>query len=262
MLEGKTAVITGGGGGIGRATALEMARQGARGVVVTDVDDASGEETARLVTERGGVAIYVHCDLTSSAEITAMIAAAVAEYGALDVLHNNAGLQDSNLTDDSAVDTISEEIWDAVFDVNIKAVWLATKAAVPYLKESKGPAIINAASLAAHVAYPMSGAYAATKGALVAFTRAAALDLAKYGIRVNCYSPAATNTPMMQQYYEKAEDKEAILRTLTGTHLIPRLGEPEDIARLVCFLASDDSAFITGTNVNIDGGALAWRGIQ
>src|SRR6202012_232423 len=109
-----------------------------------------------------------HCDVTKWAEVTAMLEAAAAEYGGIDILHNNAGLQDASLSSDSSVDTISEETWDAVFNVNIKAVWRATKAAVPHLKESEGAAIVNAASLAAFVAYPMNGAYSATKGAVVA----------------------------------------------------------------------------------------------
>jgi NAD(P)-dependent dehydrogenase (short-subunit alcohol dehydrogenase family) len=261
VLDGKIAVITGGGGGIGRATALEMARQGAK-IVVTDVNAEMGEETARGVRDRGGEATFLPCDLRDSGELAKMIDAAADCYGGLDVLHNNAGLQEANLTADSSVDTMEEEIWDTVFDVNIKAVWLATKAAVPHLSKSKGASIINAASLAAFVAYPMGGAYAATKGAVVSFTRSSALDLAPYGIRVNCYSPAATNTPMMQGFRERAADKEAIDKVLIGTHLIPRLAEPEEIATLVCFLASDASGFITGTNINIDGGVLAWRGVN
>jgi NAD(P)-dependent dehydrogenase (short-subunit alcohol dehydrogenase family) len=262
MLDGKIAVVTGGGGGIGRATALEMAHQGAAAIAIADIADENGEETARLVRDAGAKAEYVRTDMRSADAITAFMATAADRFGGIDILLNIAGLQDTTLTKEASVDTLPEDVWDAVMDVNAKGTWLATKAAVPYLKESKAPAIVNTGSLAARVGYPMNAAYAASKGAAVAFTKVAALDLAKYGIRVNSFSPAAVDTPMMQKFYETAEDKKAVMTHLTGSHLIPRLAQPEEVAKLICFLASDDAGFITGADYLIDGGSLAWRGVR
>ena len=152
--------------------------------------------------------------------------------------------------------------WQAIVDVNLKAMWLATKFATPYLRESDGGAIVNCSSLSGLVAFPMGPAYSASKGGVLTLTQATALDLAEFGIRCNCYSPGIIDTPMSQKYMEMAPDRDAAERSLTRSHLVPRLGEPIEIARLVCFLASDDAAFVNGANYVIDGGSLAWRGTR
>ena len=259
MLDEKVCVITGAGGGIGRETAIEMSRRGAR-VVVSDVNDAGGEETVTRVEAAGGVASYVHCDVRNEEEIIALMAAAAATYGGIDVLHNNAGVQESEFTADSAVDTLPTEVWDVVYEINLRAVWLATKHAAPYLRASKrGPAIVNASSAGGLLGYPMCPAYSATKGAVIQLTQVTAIDLAPV-VRCNCYCPAAVDTPMVQKYFDAADDPDALRAALVGSHLIPRLGEPADIASLVCFLASEEASWITGTAITIDGGSLAWRG--
>ncbi len=260
MLDGKVCLVTGSGGGIGRATAIEMARQGARGVVVTDVNDAGGEETVRMVEEAGAAAHYIHCNVRSVEEIQALINGAVERFGGIDVLHNNAGVHESDFGTELTVDGLSEEIWDTVYEINLRAVWLCTKYAAPHLKRStNGPAIVNAASTGGVMGYPMASAYCATKGGVVQLTKTTAIDLAPQ-VRCNCYCPAAVDTPMIQKYFEAAEDKDAIQKMLVGSHLIPRVGKPEEVAKLVCFLASDDAAWITGGAYLIDGGSLAWRG--
>lgn len=258
-LDGKVCVVTGAGNGMGRASAMEMARQGGR-VVVTDIDVDSGKATVAAIESEGGVAVFVPCNLRSGAEIEALMHAAADHFGGIDVLHNNAAIHETDLTPNTSIEELPEEIWDAVYEVNLKAIWRAVRHAVPYLKKSKSAAIVNVASTGSYVSYPQAGAYCATKGGVLMLTKAMAVDLAKYSIRCNCYCPGAIETAMTQKYIDAAEDKAAIMSVLTGAHLIPRLGKPEEVAKLACFLASDDSSFITGASYVIDGGTLAWRG--
>jgi NAD(P)-dependent dehydrogenase (short-subunit alcohol dehydrogenase family) len=259
VLEDKVCVVTGSGGGIGRATALEMTRRGAR-VVVSDVNDDGGRETVGLVQEAGGEAEYIHCDVRDREQVQALMDGAAERFGGIDVLHNNAGVHESDFTGDLSVDTLPDEVWDRVYEINLRGVWYCTKAAAPYLRASqRGPAIVNASSTGGLTGYPMASAYCATKGAVVQLTKTTAIDLGP-DVRCNCYCPAAVDTPMIQKYFEAAEDREAIEKALIGSHLIPRVGKPEEIAGLVCFLASEDAAWITGAAYVIDGGSLAWRG--
>lgn len=260
-VDGKVCIVTGSGSGMGRASALEMARQGGR-VVVTDINGGSGQETVDLIKGEGGEAVFIACDLRKPEAIRSLMDEAAARFGGIDVLHNNAAVHETDLTKHTSVEEMADEIWDIVYEVNLRAVWLTTKHAVPYLRHSKGAAIVNVASTGSFVAYPMAGVYCATKGGVLMLTKATAVDLAKYNIRCNCYCPGAINTPMLQKYFDAAEDKAQIMSVLTGAHLIPRLGEPEEIAKLACFLASDDSSFINGAAYVIDGGTLAWRGMR
>lgn len=258
-VDGKVCIVTGSGSGMGRASAIEMAAQGGR-VVVTDINADAGAETVATITASGGEAIFVPCNLRKADEIKDLMAKAAEQLGGIDVLHNNAAIHETDLTDKTSIEELPEDIWDAVYEVNLKALWHTTRYAVPWLKLSKGASIVNVASTGAFVSYPQAGAYCATKGGVLLLTKATAVDLAKYGIRCNCYCPGAVETPMMQKYLDAAEDKKAIMSVLTGAHLIPRLGRPEEIAKLACFLASDDSSFVTGASYVIDGGTLAWRG--
>ena len=260
-LDGKVCVITGAGRGMGRACALEMARQGGR-IVVSDIDRATGEETTAAIRDQDGEAIYMHCDLRDGPSIKSLMDSAAAQFGGIDVVHNNAGIHETDLTEQTSLEDLPETVWDAVYEVNLRAIWLTTRYAVPYLKQSAGAAIIIAASTGSFVAFPMSGAYCASKGGALMLTKSIAVDLSKYGIRCNCYCPGAIDTPMLRKYFDAAEDQEAILRTFTGYHLTPRLGRPEEVARLACFLASNDSSFINGAAIMVDGGTLAWRGVN
>jgi len=259
MLEGKVCVVTGAGQGMGRAAAIEMAAQGAS-VVAGDVNDEMGRATIHAIQEAGGAGHFLHCDVRDREQVRALMDGAAERFGGIDVLHNNAGVHETDLASDTRVDLLADEVWDAVYEVNLRGVWHCTKYAVPYLRESPGGAIVNAGSVGSIVAYPMAACYSATKGAVAQLTKATAIDLAPDGIRCNCYCPGTIDTPMVAKYVDAAEDKEAIESVLTASHLIPRLGRPEEVAKLVCFLASDDASFINGAVYLIDGGALAWRG--
>lgn len=261
-LDGKVCIVTGSGSGMGRACAIEMAAQGGR-VMVTDVNEASARETLDSIVATGGDADMFVCNLRKGDEIKALMGFTAERFGGIDVLHNNAAVHETDLTEKTSIEELPEEIWDIVYEINLKAIWLTTRYAAPYLKQSKlGPAIVNVASTGSFVSYPQAGAYCATKGGVLLLTKATAVDLAPYGIRCNCYCPGAIDTPMLQKYYEAAPDKDTIMSVLTGAHLIPRLGKVEEIAKLACFLASDDSSFINGASYVIDGGTLAWRGMR
>lgn len=260
-LKDRVCVITGSGQGMGRASALEMAREGAS-VVVAEINELLGAETVSLIEAEGGKAKLIHVDLRKTASIKALMDQAAEAFGGIDVLHANAAIHETDLTDKTSIEELDEDVWDMVNDVNLKSVWLCTKFAVPYLKKSDAGAIVNVASTGSRVSYPMAGAYCATKGGVVMLTKASATDLAKFGIRVNCYCPASIRTPMLQKYMDAADDPAAVEKVLTGAHLLPRLGEPEEVAKLAVFLACSDSSFITGASYEIDGGALAWRGIR
>ena len=257
--EQKVVVVTGAGHGIGRASALRFAREGGQ-VVVVDVNGDSAAETVGLIVEGGGAAHALAVDVSDERAVDGLGAEVAAHHGRVDVLHNNAGVHETDLASDTRVDLLADEVWDAVYEVNLRGVWHCTKYAVPYLRESPGAAIVNAGSVGSIVAYPMAACYSATKGAVAQLTKATAIDLAPDGIRCNCYCPGTIDTPMVAKYVDAAEDREAIKSVLTASHLIPRLGRPEEVAKLVCFLASDDASFINGAVYLIDGGALAWRG--
>jgi NAD(P)-dependent dehydrogenase (short-subunit alcohol dehydrogenase family) len=262
MLDGKVCVVTGAGAGIGRETAIEMARQGARGVVASDLDGSAAEETAVLVEAAGAEALAVACDIADSEQVEALMAAAAERFGGIDVLHNNAGIHETGFTDQPRLESIPEAVFDKVCEVNLKGVWLATKHAIPYLRRSDGAAIVNASSLSGLVGFEGAGVYCATKAAVIALTKVTALELAADGIRCNCYCPGAADTAMARGYITSAPDPVVAEQTLVASHLIPRMAEPLEIASLVCFLASDAASFMTGAAVPIDGGATAWRGVN
>lgn len=262
MLDGKVALITGAGQGIGRAIALEMARQGAGAVAVADRDPGTAAAAARLISDLGVEAIPLACDLRERDQIEAMVEQAVDRLGGLDVLVNNAGVIETSLTGETAVDQLPEGVWDTVYEVNLKAVWLATKFAAPHLlRSARGPNIVNAASVSGLVGFARAPIYCASKGGVVQLARATAIDLAPR-VRCNCFCPGLIETPMARAFIERAPDPAAQARSMVSTQLVDRLGRPEEVAKLVCYLASESAAYLTGAVVPIDGGALAWHGVR
>jgi NAD(P)-dependent dehydrogenase (short-subunit alcohol dehydrogenase family) len=262
MLDGKVAIVTGSGQGIGRAIAVEMARQGAAAVAIVDRNQETVEETAALVREAGADAEAIVCDLRDREQIAGAVARTVERFDGLDVLANNAGIIETSLTDQVTVDTLPEEVWDAVYEVNLRAPWLMTKYAAPHLRQSeRGPSIVNTASVSGLTGFRMGPIYCTSKGGVIQLTRVTAVDLAPH-VRCNCFCPGVIETPLSRAFMDTAQDAEALERHMLAPQLIDRMGKPEEVAKLACYLASEDAAFITGATFTIDGGALAWSGIR
>ena len=248
-LAGKVAVITGAARGIGAATARLFAKEGAS-VVLADVLDEQGKEVAAEIKKAGGKAEFVHCDVTNSADVKNAITTAVRLYGKLDVLFNNAGIV--GVTTDLA--NYPEEDFDQVISVNLKSCFLGLKHAIPEMIKSGSGSIINTASILGIVGLPWMAGYGAAKGGIVALTRVAALECANQGIRVNAIAPGGVDTTMIQ---EQVGGLPEAYQALVQMEPLGRFAQPEEIASLVLFLASDESSFITGAIYPIDGGWTA-----
>jgi len=250
-LKGKVAVVTGAASGIGCATAVLFAREGAK-VAVVDRNRRGGEETVKIIRDDGGEACFVEADVSKAADAERMVKTAVENYGRLDTLYNNAGISLVKPTHETA-----EQEWDKVIDVNLKGVFLGSKYAIPQMIKQGGGVIINTASIWSHVAFPNWSAYCASKGGVLMLTKAMAVEYAPYNIRVNCVSPGTIDTELTKGAVASAEDPEKMRQTLTSLHPLGRIGSPEEVAHAVLFLASDESSFITGTDLSVDGGRRA-----
>ncbi len=247
----KVVIVTGAGNGIGRATARLFAAEGAR-VVIVDVEEAPSCETRRLIEDAGGTADLALCNVADAAAVERMVQRTIEQFGRIDVLHANAAVQITR----PVLDT-SEAEWDRLHSINLKGTFLCAKAVVPIMCKQHGGAIIISSSGHAFGTYPNCSAYAATKGGQLAFMRGLALDYARFGIRVNCIIPGATETRLVRGYIDAADDPIAAERKLVDSIPMGRLGTPEDVARAVLFLASDYASYITGTSLAVDGGLLA-----
>jgi 3-oxoacyl-[acyl-carrier protein] reductase len=248
-LEGRVAVVTGGGSGIGAAAALAFAREGAH-VVVTDLNEAGAKATLEQIERAGGQGLALRADVTQAADNQALVERALTTWGRLDIYFANAGVSQWK----SYVEEVDEAIFDQIFAVNVKGVWLGAKYALPVMKRQRRGVFLVNASTAALRPRPGSQTYAAAKGAVVTLTKALALETAPHGVRVVALAPVATLTPMLTTFMNKPEVDEAAVARYVDTIPLGRLNQPQDIAAAVVFLASDDAAMITGSCLEVDGG--------
>lgn len=249
-LENKVALITGAGSGIGREAALLFSSEGA-GIVAVDVNDAGGKETVKMIEAQGARAVYVHADVAKGSDCKKMIAEAEKSFGKLNILFNNAGIMDSH--DDDAVKT-EEEVWERTMSVNLKGVFLGCKYGIPALRRAGGGSIINTASFVAFLgAATPQLAYTASKGGVLAMTRELAVIHAREKIRVNALCPGPLRTELLMKFLNTEEKKQRRL-----VHIpMGRFGEAKEIAKAALFLASDDSSYMTGAALMVDGGITA-----
>jgi NAD(P)-dependent dehydrogenase (short-subunit alcohol dehydrogenase family) len=248
-LQNKVGLVTGAGSGIGRASALAFAGEGAK-VVVADTIAANGEETVMLIRGAGGEASFVKTDVSKASEVQAMVTKAVEIYGRLDCAYNNAGVVVTpRLTPDT-----TEEDWDRVISVNLKGVWLCMKYEIPQMLKQGNGAIVNASSMLGMIGLAKRSAYAASKHGVVGLTKVAALEYANAGIRVNAICPAVVRTPLVESIIASDPDAETQLISMIP---MERLGTLEEMAEVVVWLCSDASSFVTGHAMLVDGGAVA-----
>jgi NAD(P)-dependent dehydrogenase (short-subunit alcohol dehydrogenase family) len=248
-VEGKVALVTGGASGIGRATALTFAREGAK-LVIADMNEDGGHQTVHMITENGGEATFVQVDVTSASAVEALISKTVETYGRLDCAHNNAGIS-------SGVRALTaeypEERWQQVIAVNLTGVWLCMKYEIPQMLYQGGGTIVNMASIAGLIGGAGGAAYAASKHGVIGLTKTAALEYATQGMRVNCVCPGYIQTPMTARGLSDPERQAQIV----ARHPLGRVGTPGEIAEAVVWLCSDAASFVTGHTMTVDGGYVA-----
>ncbi len=250
-LAGKRALITGAASGIGRATALLFAREGAA-ISIVDLDEAGGQAVAQSIVDGGGRAIFVRGDVTQAADCQRAVQQTLAELGGLDILFNNAGI----VRRATVLETTEAE-WDRVMAVNVKSIFLLSKHAIPVMEEAGGGVIINMASGWGLVGGRRAASYCASKGAVVLLTKAMALDHGEQNIRVNCICPGDTDTPMLRDEARQLGQPTQRFLADAAQRPLQRIGRPEDIAHAALYLASDESSFVTGTALVVDGGGIA-----
>jgi NAD(P)-dependent dehydrogenase (short-subunit alcohol dehydrogenase family) len=250
-LEGKVAVVTGGGSGLGREVVLAMTQEGA-GVVVFDRNGEGAQRVVDEVTSSGATAVSHVGDVTVEADVRGAIECARDELGGFHIIHNNAGVQ----LEKPLHETTLEE-WDWVNEVNLKGVFLGCREAVRAMRGNGGGSIVNTASILAHTGDPFLPAYTATKTGVLGLTRAIAVDYARDGIRANCVSPGDMETPMIEKYFAATPDPVAARAEMESSYPGGRIAKPSEVAQAVLFLASDAASFISGTYIIVDGGLTA-----
>jgi NAD(P)-dependent dehydrogenase (short-subunit alcohol dehydrogenase family) len=252
LLEGKVALITGGTSGIGRASALLFAREGAK-VALTGRQSAEGEAVVAEISAAGGAAMFIRADLAETANIPGIIDSVVAAYGRLDCAFNNAGSSVAG-----PIETLDEAAWDGVVDINLKAAFFCLKAEAAQMKRQRSGAILFNGSVLANIAFPGSSIYSASKGGISSLMRAAAVELGPYGIRVNSVNPSITRTPLTtSRITAGADGAETHPYAPVGAIPLRRLAEPEEMAQIALFLLSDRASYVTGHALIADGGQSA-----
>tara|TARA_Y100000590_G_scaffold359640_1_gene415558 strand:+ start:240 stop:1016 length:777 start_codon:yes stop_codon:yes gene_type:complete len=252
LMIGKTALVTGGGSGIGRSAAIAFGAAGAN-VVVADVDEAGGEETAALIKDAGGKAIFVPADVSRSNDVESMVEATIAAYGGLNCAFNNAGIQGAL---DQTADC-TEENWDRITGINLKGVWLSMKYEITHMLKNGGGAIVNNSSNFGLVGSNGMPAYSAAKHGVIGLTKTAALEYAQSGIRVNAVCPGPVQTPLVDKILSAQPDADSIIDSIKEREPIGRFGQPEEIATAVVWLCSPEASFVVGAILPVDGGFVA-----
>ncbi len=247
--SGKVALVTGGAGGIGRAAALAFGQAGAS-VVVVDLAPEGGQQTADLIREAGGTALFVKANVAVASEVEAMVAAAVTAYGRIDCAFNNAGIEEEHLP----LGQSEEAVFDRIMAVNVKGVWLCMKYQIQQMLKQGGGAIVNTASVAGLIGAPTQPIYAASKHAVVGLTKTAAVEYGRKGIRVNSVCPGVINTLMLTRALEREPERGKRMQKL---HAVGRFGEVSEVANAALWLCSDQASFVTGHQLAVDGGLTA-----
>ncbi len=252
-VKDKVVILTGAGSGIGRATAVLFAKEGAK-QVLSDIDEAGGQETLAMVKNVGGDAIFMRCDVRAGADVKNMVEKTVEKYGRIDILINNAGVVRVGQIED-----MPEEDYDLLLSVNLKGPYFCCHYVVPHLKKQKSGVIINLASIASHVGQAEHALYCSTKHGIRGMTKALALDLAPYNVRVNSVSPGATDTPMLvsdvtKQAKDRGLDYVTVKKEFEEEGVMGRWAAPEEIAAGILFLATEESSYMTGADLLLDGG--------
>ena len=251
-LQGKVALITGGSSGIGKASALLFAEEGAR-VAIAARDKASGEEALNLLRKRGPGALFIPTDVAKLEDCRNAVETTLRAFGGIHILFNNAGMALVKPLHET-----TEAEWDTIMDTNLKSIFRMSKLVIPHMIEQGGGSIINTGSQLSFVAAPNFAAYLATKGAIVNLSRAMAVDYAKHKIRVNTLCPGAVATPLLLRQFQGTDGPQGTLDQLAALHPMGRIGQPEELAPAALYLASDDSSFVTGSALMVDGGYTTW----